>query len=105
MFCPPVDTLSNSAFNDVCIISNVVSNATIQKALVACCGADNVFNVDNCYSYCNVTTDLDPFMWGFCIGDNVDLSDPTFTTLDGDCFPTNGGGSLQSTGIGKIATT
>jgi hypothetical protein len=38
-------------------------------------------------------------------GDSVDLSDPTFTTLDGDCLPTKGSGNLQSTGIGKIATT
>ena len=81
MFCAPVDTLSNSTFNDVCIISNAVSNAAIQKALVTCSRADNVFNVDNCYSCCNITTDLDAFIWNFCIGDNVDLSDPTFYNL------------------------
>jgi hypothetical protein len=64
-----------------------------------------VFNVDNCYSYCNTTTDLDAFMWDFCIGENVNLSDPTFITLDGDCLATKGSGNLQSAGIGKIATT
>jgi hypothetical protein len=67
MFYAPVDSLSNSTFNDVCIISNAVPNAAIQKALVTCCGADNVFIVDDCYSYCNITTFLDAFIWGFAL--------------------------------------
>ena len=62
-------------------------------------------NVDNCYSYSNVTTELDSFMWEFCISDNVNLANPAFANLDSDCLPTNSKDGLPSTGSGKISIT
>lgn len=108
--CLDVDSLSNTTFNDVCVVSNLLQNMTAygiaQDALNTCCGPDNVFitGPDDCYTYCNITTPYDTVMIDLCLQDTLD--DDTSFSLNFDCFPF--AWELYSTtytDAGKIATT
>ena len=101
MSCPLVETLSNTTFVNVCVVSNVGSNKAVQSALQICCGSSNVNTVDNgCYTYCNVTTIDDELLWSACLSDNLG----TLANIDGTClddFGLDGSGTTS----GRIATT
>jgi hypothetical protein len=109
--CLDVDSLSNTTWNDVCVVSNLITNYTAygiaQKALHTCCGPDNVFTTDDtCYTYCNITTPYDTVMISNCLLDTLDWY--TSNWLDFDCLPLawelNATYTTQ-TDAGKIATT
>ena len=109
--CLDVDSLSNTTWNDVCVVSNLLQNYTAygiaQKALTTCCGPDNVFTTDDtCYTYCNITTPYDTVMIDNCLLDTLDYD--TSFSLDFDCFPFAwelNATYTTNTDAGKIATT
>jgi hypothetical protein len=102
MSCPFVDTLSNSTFVNVCVVSNVGSNKAVQTALQTCCGSSNVNIVDNgCYTYCNITTIDDELLWSACLSDN--LAD--IANIDGTCLDNFGLDGTGTSASGRIATT
>jgi hypothetical protein len=109
--CLDVDSLSNTTWNDVCVVSNLLQNYTAygiaRKALNTCCGPDNVFITDDtCYTYCNITTPYDTVMINNCLLDTLDYD--TSSSLDFDCFPFAwelNATYTTNTDAGKIATT
>jgi hypothetical protein len=109
--CLDVDSLSNTTWNDVCVVSNLLQNSTAygiaQKALTTCCGPNNVFTTDDtCYTYCNITTPYDTVMINNCLLDTLDYD--TSSSLNFDCFPFAwelNATYTTNTDAGKIATT
>lgn len=107
-YCLDVDSLSNTTWNEVCVLSDLLHNETSyaigQHALKICCGPDNYFTSGSCYTYCNITTPYDTLMIDLCLQDNID--DAIDVNLNFDCFPTAWELlSTTDTAAGKIATT
>ena len=109
MDCLDVDKLDPTIFNDVCVATDILHNATaysiVQAGLKTCCGLDNVYTTDDdCYTYCNITTPYDTVMLNNCLLDTLDTD--TSDSINFDCFPFAWElSSTMDTTAGKIATT
>lgn len=106
MACPSTTTLSDTMFNNTCVVLNSGFNATVHSAMQSCCHSADILTVETgCYSYCNITAPADGF-WTFCLTENLDAQ--TFGSLDTSCFGNfdNGKGSAPaSTALDGIAST